>query len=171
MCSGKESSFRYSGVTWAWWRPKLPTLRPFVQHFIQTNKKEHIKTPQYWPCVSDIYWWPIVNMPVKPKEFTCPGIMIFPPQTMLSFCQLLLYSLFLQTWPWHFLLTLAMACCLTAPSHYLNQSWQSWLAINGLFLHSTESNYTGDSQEIYPWHELWKLPNHDCNHTPQAPVS
>ena len=42
-----------------------------------------------------------------------------------------------------------MACCLTAPSHYLNQCW---LIIREVFWHSTEGNFTGNVWDIYPWY-------------------
>ena len=35
-----------------------------------------------------------------------------------------------------------MACCLTAPCHYLNQCW---LIINKVFWHSSEGNFVGDA--------------------------
>ena len=38
-----------------------------------------------------------------------------------------------------------MACCLMAPSHYLNQCW---LIIKGVLWHSPESNFTGNAQDI-----------------------
>ena len=39
-----------------------------------------------------------------------------------------------------------MACCLTAPSHYLNQCW---LMISGVFWHSPDSNFTENTQKIF----------------------
>ena len=50
-------------------------------------------------------------------------------------------------------LTLAqiMACCLTAPSHYLNQCW---LTISEVLGHSPEGNFTGNAEDIYPWYEF-----------------
>ena len=39
----------------------------------------------------------------------------------------------------------AMACCLTAPSHYLNQSW---FIINGVLWHSHESIFTGNTHDM-----------------------
>ena len=48
-------------------------------------------------------------------------------------------------------LTQVMACCLTAPSHYLNQSW---LIISEVLEHSPESNFAGNAQKIYSWYEL-----------------
>ena len=38
-----------------------------------------------------------------------------------------------------------MACCLTAPSHYLNQCW---LFINEVQQHSSDSNFTTDTSAI-----------------------
>ena len=38
-----------------------------------------------------------------------------------------------------------MACCLTAPSHYLNQCW---LIISKALWHSSEGNFTGDDSAI-----------------------
>ena len=48
-------------------------------------------------------------------------------------------------------LTLAqvMACCLTAPSHYLNQSW---LISKGVLCHSLTSNCGRRAQELNPLH-------------------
>ena len=44
-----------------------------------------------------------------------------------------------------------MACCLTAPSHYLNQCW---LMISGVLWHSADSNFTENTQDVYFWNEL-----------------
>ena len=44
-----------------------------------------------------------------------------------------------------------MACCLTAPSHYLNQSW---LIISKVQWHSSESNFTRDTSVICHWNKL-----------------
>ena len=46
------------------------------------------------------------------------------------------------------ILTQAMACCLTAPSHYLNQCW---LIISKVQWHSSESNFTRDTSAISHW--------------------
>ena len=62
-------------------------------------------------------------------------------------------------WPsdivsWHrFGSTLAqvMACCLTAPSHFLNQYC---LIISHIFSHSPERNFTRNTQDINPWCEF-----------------
>ena len=44
-----------------------------------------------------------------------------------------------------------MACCLTAPSHCLNQRW---LMISEVLWHSTDSNFTENTQDIYLWNEF-----------------
>ena len=44
-----------------------------------------------------------------------------------------------------------MACCLTVPNPYLNQYW---LTISEVLWHSSESNFIGNAQDIYPWYEF-----------------
>ena len=44
-----------------------------------------------------------------------------------------------------------MACCLMAPSHYLNQCW---LIISEVLWHSPDGNFTWNAQDIYPWREF-----------------
>ena len=44
-----------------------------------------------------------------------------------------------------------MVCCLTAPSHYLNQCW---LIISEVLWHSPEGNFTWNAQDMYPWREF-----------------
>ena len=44
-----------------------------------------------------------------------------------------------------------MACCLTAPSHYLNQCW---LMISEVLWHSTDSIFKENTSDIYRWNEL-----------------
>ena len=53
-------------------------------------------------------------------------------------------------WCYWTLSTLAevMACCLTAPSHYLIQSWY---IISEVLWHSPESSFTGNVQDISQW--------------------
>ena len=43
-----------------------------------------------------------------------------------------------------------MACCLTAPSHYLNQCW---LMISEVLWHSPDSNFTENTSDIYRWND------------------
>ena len=44
-----------------------------------------------------------------------------------------------------------MACCLMAQSHFLNQCC---VIISEVFSHSPDGNFTGNSQDIYPWCEF-----------------
>ena len=44
-----------------------------------------------------------------------------------------------------------MACCLTAPSHYLKQCW---LLINEVLWHSPKGNFIGSAQDICPRYEF-----------------
>ena len=44
-----------------------------------------------------------------------------------------------------------MACCRTAPSHYLNQCW---LIINGVLWYSPCNNFTGSACDISSWYEF-----------------
>ena len=44
-----------------------------------------------------------------------------------------------------------MACCLTAPIHYLNQCW---LITSEVLWHSHEDNFTRNAEGIYPWYEF-----------------
>ena len=44
-----------------------------------------------------------------------------------------------------------MACCLTAPSHFLNQCW---LIISKVEWHSSKGNFTRDTLAINPWNCL-----------------
>ena len=44
-----------------------------------------------------------------------------------------------------------IAHCLMAPSYYLNQCW---LIISEVLCHSPQGNFTGNTRDIYPWHEL-----------------
>ena len=50
-------------------------------------------------------------------------------------------------WSWS-TLAQVMACCLTAPSHYLNQCW---LMISGVLWHSPDSNFTENIKDNYLW--------------------
>ena len=43
-------------------------------------------------------------------------------------------------------------CCLTVPSHYLNQCW---LINSEVLWHSPDGNFIKSAQNIYPWNEFW----------------
>ena len=44
-----------------------------------------------------------------------------------------------------------LACCLMAPSHYLNQFYP---IISEVLRHSPESNFTGNASDIHAWYEF-----------------
>ena len=44
-----------------------------------------------------------------------------------------------------------MSCCLTAPSHYLDQCW---LMISEVLWHSPDSNFTENTLDIYHWNDF-----------------
>ena len=55
-------------------------------------------------------------------------------------------------WSWT-TLAQVMACCLTAPSHYLNQCW---LITRGVLWHTSESSFAGIAQGIDSGYEFEK---------------
>ena len=57
-----------------------------------------------------------------------------------------------RQWSWT-TLAQVMACCLTAPNHYLNQCW---LIIIGVLYHSSENSFAGIAQGINSGHEFEK---------------
>ena len=52
------------------------------------------------------------------------------------------------------ILAQVMACCLTAPSHYLNQCW---LIICKVQWHSSEGNFAKDASGTNHWNKLKKI--------------
>ena len=52
-----------------------------------------------------------------------------------------------------------MACCLTAPSHYLNQCW----VLNKVEWHSSKGNFTRDTSAINHWNYLKKIKYLKCH--------
>ena len=56
-----------------------------------------------------------------------------------------------------------MACCLTVPSHYLNQCW---LIIGEVLWNSPEHNFTKNPQTTCPWYEF---ENYQFKITPTSP--
>ena len=73
----------------------------------------------------------------------------------LMWCQVIINSLWHSDAIWHHrygsTLVQVMDCCLTAPSHYLNQ-W--WCIIAGVWWHSPEGNIVRNAIEIYLWYEF-----------------
>ena len=76
-------------------------------------------------------------------------------------------------WPsdtiWHHksgsTLAQVMACCLRAPSHYLNQCW---LIISKVQWHSSECNFTRDASAISHWNLLENYLSEFCSNLPWA---
>ena len=105
--------------------------------------KENIKALRHWPLGGESTghrWIPLTKDQLTGKSF----------HWMTSSCVSYLNSL----WPsdtiwWHesrSTLALVMACCLMAPSHYLNQCW---LIISEVIWLTPEENFTGNGQNIY----------------------
>ena len=62
-----------------------------------------------------------------------------------------------------------MACCLTAPSHYLNQCW---LIISKVQWHSYQGNFTRDASTVGQWlKSVWKLHIYNFLQISQEPMS
>ena len=77
-----------------------------------------------------------------------------------SACQYLYVYFFLNSlWPSDVIrqqgtestLAQIMACCLTAPSHYLNQCW---LMISEVLWHSPDSIFKENTSDVYCWNEF-----------------
>ena len=94
---------------WARWHLKSPASPLFTQPFIRAHIKENIKAPRHWPLCG---------------EFT--GDRWIPAQLASNTENVSIW------WSHH-----VMACCLTAPSHYLNQCW---LIFSKVQWHSVEFN-------------------------------
>ena len=60
-----------------------------------------------------------------------------------------------------------MACCLTAPSHYMNQCWR---IIRKVLWHLRESNFIGSASDVNPWKSS-KSHFRNYFHTSQGPAS
>ena len=63
-----------------------------------------------------------------------------------------------------------IACCLTAPSHYLNQNW---LTLSEVLWHFSEGHFIGNTQGIYLWSTClslkWLILHY--NHISQGPIN
>ena len=125
--------------------------------------------------------WPSSNCPVNPKKwhlqrkneqkrkwkkniienlFTFDGDM---PSSTKFIAIISLFSLKLKQWyylstGWSLMSLLNLVnigagngCCLTVPSHYINQYW---FIINEVLWHSLEGNFTGNTHNIKLWIEF-----------------
>ena len=99
--------------------------------------------------------WQKVNQILKSQQ--TPHISPSWASYRMSIVSILLNSLrpsdaIWRQWSWT-TLAQVMACCLTAPSHYLNQCW---LIIRGVLWHTSESSFAGIAQGIDSGYEFEK---------------
>ena len=103
--------------------------------------------PWYWPSVCGIFqfWFdflfshePLCIVATNPSR---TGLNSLRPSDAIW-----------RQWSWT-TLAQVMACCLTAPSHYLNQCW---LIIRGVLWHTSESSFAGIAQGIDSGYEFEK---------------
>ena len=96
--------------------------------------------------------------PVVHLGFHLQGVGALPSKGMMdwdspwSFNSLRPSDAIWRQWSWT-TLAQVMACCLTAPSHYLNQCW---LIIRGVLWHTSESSFAGIAQGIDSGYEFEK---------------
>ena len=84
------------------------------------------------------------------------GLILFVILLIATLCRIIQgWGLLIQfphrTWS---TLVQVMACCLTAPSHYLKQFW---FIISEVLWHSPVGNFTGNAQDMYAWYEFENL--------------
>ena len=136
-----NSSDAGDGILWLWW--SIPCL--VMLWFLKLP--EHQQT-WYWLCSTDnTYCCSRVNSLtwVKPDpRYDSNGTISFAIFNSLRPSDAI--------W-WHrsgSTLAQVMACCLTAPSHYLNQCW---LIISKVLWHSSEGNFIRDTSATI--HQSW----------------
>ena len=95
-------------------------------------------------CVTQPQW---VNFP-----HSTPNVHIVRVKTVWYINSLRPSDAIWRQWSWTTLVQV-MACCLTAPSHYLNQCW---LIIRGVLWHTSESSFAGIAQGIDSGYEFEK---------------
>ena len=131
----------------------------FIQPFVQAQIKENIKAPRHWSFVRGIDQWPVETPHKGPVMWK-----MFPFDDVIVYCRItIIWATEINSfWPTDVIwrhgaepkLTQVMVCCLTVPSHYLNQCWR---IINGVLWHSDEGNFTS-THELYPQHVLTHFP-------------
>ena len=99
--------------------------------FIKDEWKYSSNRSSYWGLFFRIKNMPMEKMLSTPQELC----------TCFMFCCVLLWVLIGS----ESTLAQVMACCLTAPSHYLNQCW---LIISEALWHSPVDHFTGNAQDI-----------------------
>ena len=157
MVEFQQIFFNYFGyVTWVSWRLKSPALdscllNSFLRLITKTLSILRITGLLWWKYTGDRG---IPTQSVMLKRFPCYDVNSIWPSD--GICRDIYGSTLAQV----------MACCLTAPSHYLNQCW---LIIMGVFCHSApKSNFTGNAQDIYLWYEFENYQLHSRATSPRG---
>ena len=126
----------YSGITWA-----ILATQLFVQQFVLANNKgrsECCITGPLWgnTLVDSLHKWSVMQNALPRHDCVInslgPSDAIWRQRSGSTLAQV-------------------MACCLTAPSHYLNQSW---LIISKVEWHSSKGKFTRDTSAINHWNYL-----------------
>ena len=115
-------------------------------HKHKIEEKNQQKVPGPPPKLSASNWWTCVNFQ---HWVFC---YYFIELHNLAFNSLRPSDAIWRQWFWT-TLAQVMACCLTAPSHYLNQCW---LIIRGVLWHTSESSFAGIAQGIDSGYEFEK---------------
>ena len=152
---------------------EFPTQRPVTRSFdvyfdLRLNKRLSKQSWGWWFETLSRSLWRHRNAPVHwqwgyyMQSYTKPSKWLFELKKTWrrTWCHESVHIVLLNSlWPSDVIwrqrsrstLTRVMACCLTAPSHYLNQCW---LIISGVVRHSPDSNFTENTQDIYHWNEF-----------------
>ena len=129
---------------------------PCPWYMLLVHKFSYICGHQYWEQVSwawicnyiPQYLWNVI-------KYSCLRYLLLALRHILC-CRTFLFN---SLWPndsiWQHrsrsTLAQVMACCLMAPSHYLNQCW---LIFSKVKWHSVEGNLTRDSKPFNHWNKL-----------------
>ena len=103
-------------------------------------------------------WWPKFWLPTWIFVPDCYIIIIRCP-ALVNILPARINLIFNSLWPSDAIwcqrsgstLDQVMVCCLTAPSHYLNQCW---LIITKVLQHLPEGNFVGNAPDIYHWYHF-----------------
>ena len=137
----------YSSVLWRYsvgvmrWRLKSPVSRLFTQPFIQAQIKENVIGPRHWPLCGEFtshrFVWGIHQSPVNSPHKGPVTRKMFPFHDVImakcTHCGLVWRYSSVSTF------TQVIACCLTAPNHYLNQCR---FITSGIFWHSPKTSFS-----------------------------
>ena len=124
-------------------------LLPAIQQIIHAKIKENTKAVHYWPFVKGIQQWLVDSL--QKKFLWCSH----HPSELIKMSQIWVNSLWPSDAIWrHSIgspLAQVMACCLIAPSHYVNQCW---LIISKVKWHSYESIIIRRSEDTSHWNKI-----------------